>query len=181
MSVRYLSPIALAAITIIGLLSADSAARAEAYYTGNVMRDAITPRQPLTRGTVASIVGTTDGDEEFSAILNIDADGAIEAMTVAQNGERLGLPESAFADLSGADVAWLEERGALSTVIVEGNTPNGKRWRLALEFHPKQLWKRRFSVEGERRDLYTFYSRKDMTPSETERRSANNRGIYWRD
>ena len=178
MSARSITLIAIAAL---GLLTADSAVRAEAYYTANVLRYAITPMQPLTRGAVISLSGVTDGDEEFSAILDVDAEGGIAAMTVAQDGKALGLPASAFAGLSGADIAWLEERGALSTVIVEGWTPEEKRWRLALEFHPKQLWKRRYSMEGENRDLYTFYSRKDMTPTEPERRGAGDKGVYWRD
>ncbi len=168
-------------IAAIGLLTADSAARAEVYYTPNVMRHAITPMQPLARGAAVQLMGTTDGDEEFSVQLATDEAGAIMRMTVAQDGTQLGLPDSAFADLSGADTAWLEERGALSTLVVEGWTPEGKRWRLALEFHPKQLWKRRFSLEGERRDLFTFYSRQNMTPSTPERRSAGSQGLYWRD
>jgi hypothetical protein len=168
-------------IAAMGLLTADSAVRAEVYYTTNVMRHAITPIQSLERGATVQLMGTTDGDEAFSATLETNEAGAVTRLTVAQDGAPLGLPESAFADLSGADTAWLEERGALSTLVVEGWTAEGKRWRLALEFHPKQLWKRRFSLEGERRDLYTFYSRQDMTPSEPERRGAGGNGLYWRD
>lgn len=168
-------------IAALGLFAAYNGAQAEVYYTANVMRHAITPMQSLDRGATVQLMGTTDGDEAFSAILETDEAGAITRMTVAQDGEKLGLPESAYAELSGADTAWLEERGALSTLIVEGWTQEGKRWRVALEFHPKQLWKRRFSMEGERRDLYIFYSRKDMTPSTPERRSAGNQGLYWRD
>ena len=168
-------------IAALGLFAAYNKARAEVHYTPNVMKDAITPMTPLERGATVQLAGTTDGDEEFSVLLETDVTGAIARMTAAQDGEKLGLPDSAFADLFGADTAWLEEPGALSTLVVEGWTPEGKRWRLALEFHPKQLWKRRFSMEGERRDLYTFYSRKDMTPSEPERRGAGNKGLYWRD
>lgn len=171
----------LLSVATLGLFAAYNSAQAEVFYTANVLRHAITPMQPLARGAVTNLSGVTDGKQEFSAILDINADGAIAAMTVAQDGERLALPDSAFDGLSGADTAWLEERGSLSTVIVEGWSADGKRWRLALEFHPKQLWKRRFSMEGEHRDLYTFYSRKDMTPSKPERRSAGDKGVYWRD
>lgn len=171
----------LLSVAALALYAAYNGAQAEVYYTPNVMKDAITPMTPLARGATVQLAGTTDGDEEFSVVLETDEAGALLRMTAAQDGEKLGLPDSAFADLSGADTAWLEERGALSTLVVEGWTTEGKRWRLALEFHPKQLWKRRFSMEGERRDLFTFYSRKDMTPSQPERRRAGNEGLYWRD
>ena len=168
-------------IAALGLFAAYNSAQAEVYYTPNVMKDAITPMTPLARGATVQLAGTTDGDEEFSVMLETDATGALTRMTAAQDGAKLGLPDSAFEGLSGADTAWSEERGALSTLVVEGWTKEGKRWRLALEFHPKQLWKRRFSMEGERRDLFTFYDRKDMTPSEPELRSAGSKGLYWRD
>jgi hypothetical protein len=67
----------------------------------------------------------------------------------------------------------------MDVIVIEGVTDD-KEWRLALLFHPEQLWRRRLSVEGQKKDQMIFYDRDedDMEPTEMETRKAHGRGFY---
>jgi hypothetical protein len=110
-------------------------------------------------------------DDRLIAEITLDKSGqSIIAIKASRDDRRLLVPQSAFAAMKGATTAWLEKRGALSTLVVTGDHL-GKVWKVALEFHPKQLWKRRLTIEGVRRDEFIFYDRNDMMPSNSEHRS----------
>ena len=155
-------------------------ASAEVYYTRNVLKDAVTPMVRLEPGTGNHLTGMTDGEEPLSAHITLDDARTITTLAVSQDGQALFMPDSAWNTLTGADTAWLEERGALSTLVLEGYDAEIRRWRVALLFHDAQLWKRRASLEGQGRDQFTFYDRKDGIPGESKTRGAGNKGLYSR-
>ncbi len=133
--------------------------------------------KPIVAGAALELVATTDGDEPLTARIVTDkADARLTAITVSQDGRELRLPGSAYAGLTGASRAWLEERGALSTLLVEGKDSAG-RYHLALEFHPEQLWLRRLSREGVSRDSFTFYDRENIEPGAEQMRHFEGRGL----
>jgi hypothetical protein len=143
-------------------------------------RWALTEAGAITSGTALELAATTDGDQSLTASVMVQkADAALIAISVVQDGRPLGLPASAFIGLKGATRAWLEERGALSTLVIEGLDGEGK-WRLALEFHPKQLWLRRLSRQGQAKDSFTYYDRDDLKPGDPQLRGHSNRGLWRR-
>jgi hypothetical protein len=118
---------------------------------------AFTQAMPLNGGEKLTLEGRTDRDEAVVAEIAVTKDGTkLSSISVKQDDQQLILPAFSYDTVTGARRAWLEERGALTTLVIEGNNA-GKDWQLALEFHPKQLWLRRLSVEGENRDHFTFY------------------------
>ncbi len=144
----------------------------------NILRDAVTPLIELVGGK-NTLTGETDGDI-INATLEVTEGGTLQSISLVQDDVIMRLPASAYAGLSGARQAWVEERGALTTIVVEG-AQDQKDWRLALLFHHEQLWRRRLSVEGSKRDIMTFYDRdKDAfeTASKPEPRAAVSRGYY---
>ncbi|NJM50152.1 MAG: hypothetical protein HC843_04100 [Sphingomonadales bacterium] len=143
----------------------------------NKMRDAFSPLTALQTDMDNKLSGETDGEMVYATI-SLDDESRLAAIKLVQDDEELRLPKSAYAGIAGARQAWLEERGALTTLVIEGRSDD-KDWRLALLFHPEQLWRRRLSVEGERKDQMTFYDRdEDMKPDDMERRKAHSRGFY---
>ncbi len=143
----------------------------------NKMRSAFTPLTYLTNGKTTQLEGESD-HEVVSASITLTDKGEMAKIEVIQNDERLRLPQSSYAGLSGTKQAWLEERGALTTLVLEGNA-EGKDWRLALLFHPEQLWRRRLSMESQWRDNMTFYDRDEgMETTKPEKRTAFSRGFY---
>ncbi len=142
----------------------------------NLFRDAFSPIVPLEAGKAAELKGVTDGDEPVVARLTLADDGTLAKAEAMQDGQILLLPPSAIQGLSGAKRGWLEERGALTTLVIEG-TEKAKTWRLALEFHPKQLWLRRVSREGQARDEFTYYDRRDLAAQKLDRRRHHVRGF----
>jgi hypothetical protein len=144
----------------------------------NEMRDAFTAVIPLPMDSDTTLSGESD-DEIVKAVVSLDDKSMLAAIKVEQDGELMRLPKSSYAGLSGAKRAWLEERGALTTLVIEG-LKDGKEWRLALLFHPEQLWRRRLSIEGQRKDQMIFYDRDEdnMEPTEMETRKAHSRGFY---
>ncbi|MFM9851469.1 MAG: hypothetical protein ACKVOJ_01495 [Sphingomonadaceae bacterium] len=145
--------------------------------TANLLRDAITPMTALAPDKVTSLSGESD-DEIVTADITLSGkDGAISKVAVMQDGKALRLPDSAFSAISGAKRAWLEERGALTTLVIEGVSA-AKDWRLALEFHPKQLWLRRLSREGVAQDSFTYYDRDDLNKTRIFDRHAGNHGFH---
>jgi hypothetical protein len=160
------------ALALIAVSTVSAAPR-----TANLMRDAITPATALVADKVTTLRGESD-DEVVSADIAMAAkDGALTKIAVSQDGKVLGLPETAYAGLSGAKIAWIEERGALTTLVIEGVTAN-QDWRLALEFHPKQLWLRRLSREGVVQDNFTYYDRDDLNAVRVFDRRSGNRGFH---
>jgi hypothetical protein len=159
-------------LVLIALVSTAAAPR-----TANLMRDAFTPQIALIAGKVVTLTGESDHEVVRAEICLSATQSSISSITLSQDGEKPGLPESAYATMKGAKFAWLEERGKLTTLVVEG-ADAGKDWRLALLFHPHQLWERRLSREGVGRDNFTFYDRKDMTPSKPQHRHTINRGFH---
>ena len=144
----------------------------------NVMRSAIAPLVMLEAGKTIRLQGSTDGKQTVEAAIAISAQGGmLSAVSVSQDGKALTLPESAWQGLEGARHAWLEERGALTTLVVEGES-EGKDWRLALEFHPRQLWLRRLSREGEAKDSFIFYDRDNLKPQKERFRRKLSRGFH---
>jgi hypothetical protein len=143
----------------------------------NKLRSAISPLTALSNDDTVYLEGESD-DEVVSASVTLNAKGEMAEIEVMQDEGRLRLPQSSYSGLSGARQAWLEERGALTTLVLEGNS-QGKDWRLALIFHPKQLWRTRLSVEDQWRDVMTFYDRdEEMQTSKPEKRTAFSRGFY---
>jgi hypothetical protein len=139
----------------------------------NKMRSAFTPLTYLTPGDTTQLEGESDG-EVVSASITLTDKGEMAEIEVIQ----LRLPQSSYTGLPGTQRAWLEERGALTTLVLEGNA-EGKDWRLALLFHPDQLWRTRLSLEDQRRDTMTFYDRdEDMETTTPEKRTAFSRGYY---
>ncbi len=136
---------------------------------------AISTPQLLRDYATIQIEGTTD-DESLTAIITTAGTG-VKAVAVQQADHKLGLPESAFTGLTGAKQAWLEERGALSTLIIAGSDAGGD-WRLALEFHQRHLWLRRLSRAGEGRDSFIWYAHDDLKPSKEHFRSFVGRGLH---
>lgn len=159
-------------LILIALVSVGAAPR-----TANLMRDAITPATALAAEKVITLSGESDNEIVHAEIKLAMTDRGIATITVSQDGEKLELPESAYADMKGAQTAWLEERGALTTLVIEG-ADAGKDWRLALLFHSEQLWERRLSREGLNRDTFIFYDRDDMKPSKPQQRRTINRGFH---
>ncbi len=145
--------------------------------TPNLLRDAITPAVAIVPGKPLALTGQTDGKQKVSAQIDSDhLDARLTHIAISQDGNALSLPAVAYADMKGANRAWLEERGALTTIVVEG-VETGKDWRLALEFHPKQLWLRRLSREGVNRDAFTYFDRNDLKPQRVQRRRSYERGF----
>ena len=162
------------AITLPAIAALNIAAMS---HSTNTMRDAFTPLTPLKVDDDTLLSGTSDGDE-VTAKISLDDKKALAAIKVTQDDTLLRLPKSAYANMKGAQQAWIEERGALTTLVIEGEDA-GKSWRLALLFHPQQLRRKRLSVEGNRKDEMTFYSRdEDMQPSKVQIRKAHSRGFY---
>jgi siroheme synthase (precorrin-2 oxidase/ferrochelatase) len=160
------------ALTLIAVSTVGAAPR-----TANLMRDAITPATALAADKVTTLTGESD-DEKVIADITLAANGgAITKIAVSQDGKALRLPETAYAAVAGAKIAWLEERGALTTLVIEGVTAN-KDWRLALEFHPKQIWLRRLSREGVAEDNFTYYDRDDLKKTRVFDRHAGNHGFH---
>jgi hypothetical protein len=162
-------PIMLAAMMI--------ALPAAAPRSPNLLRDAFSPIVTLEPEKSAVIKGETDGDEPVSANLNLTKEGGIESLTITQDDRPLALHATAIQGLTGATRAWLEERGALTTLVVEG-TEAGKDWRMALEFHPKRLWLKRVSREGQGRDEFTYYDRDDGEPRAMQKRRHHVHGFH---
>ncbi|MFM2099023.1 MAG: hypothetical protein RLZZ366_562 [Pseudomonadota bacterium] len=143
----------------------------------NLLRDALTPVAAIVPGKALALSGTTDGKKAVSAqIDSAKTDARLTHIAVSQDGHALLLPEVAYADMKGANRAWLAERGALTTLVIEG-VDAGKDWRLALEFHPKQLWLRRLSQEGVNRDAFTYFDRDDATPQRIQWRRSYEHGF----
>jgi hypothetical protein len=139
-------------------------------------RHAVTPALDIPADQPLTLSGETDG-ERVEAIIDLNkADRSIASIAVRQDGQLLLTPPSSWTGLNGASRAWIEERGALTTVVVEG-TANAKAWRLALEYHPEQLWLRRVSRVGENRDSFTYFDREDLAPSKPMIRHAAYRGL----
>jgi hypothetical protein len=139
----------------------------------NLMRYAFAPITTVAPGEAITLSGKTDKDELVQAVVQSrKPDASLVKIMVSQDGKALTLPADAFAGVTGANRAWLEERGALTTLVIEG-AQFGKDWRLALEFHPKQLWLRRLSREGVARDEFTYYERKAMTAMKPQLRRAH--------
>ncbi len=150
---------------------------AETYHTSNLLKDAVTSVHQLADGTRIILSGETDG-EPLVAEVEVGENGMLTDLTIRQGDRALRMPADAWNERSGAKYAWLEERGSLTTLVLEGEEEDGRDWRLALLFHPEQLWKRRLSIEGDKSDLFTFYSREDMSANEAKRRGAHNKGLY---
>jgi hypothetical protein len=154
-----------------------SAALAVAPQSPNKLRHAFTPVSALSGNGSTSLSGTSDGDLVI-AKLTLDEDRRVTNIEIKQAETTLRLPKSAYANLPGAQHAWLEERGELTTLVIEGKTDN-KDWRLALLFHQDQIWRKRFTQEGDRRDVMTFYSRgEEMEASKPKKRKAFSQGFY---
>jgi hypothetical protein len=146
-------------------------------HTANLYRDAITPVTGLAADKVTSLSGESDNEIVTADITLSGKDGAISKIVLIKDGKVLRLADAAFASISGATVAWLEERGALTTVVIEGETAD-RDWRLALEFHPKQLWLRRLSREGIAQDSFTYYDRDDLSKTRSFARRSGNHGFH---
>ncbi len=165
------------------LITAASPHNPHRLHSDNKLRSAFTVVTPLPGGAVTELQGESD-DETVTAAITVSKKGVMDKITLVQDGRTLMLPQNSYAGLTGTQHAWLEERGALTTLVVEGTemskeTGKSKQWRLALLFHPEQLWRRRLSVEGQWRDSMTFYDRDDdMEASQPENRSAISRGFY---
>ena len=159
-------PMALAAIAMI----------AAAPRSPNLLRHAFSPVVVLEAGKDAALAGRTDG-ERVEARLTLTANAGLDTLSISQDGRPLGVAASALQGVSGANRAWLEERGALTTLVVEG-VSDGKDWRLALEFHDTQLWLRRLSREGVAKDSFTFFEPAGMRPRREARRHFQDRGFH---
>lgn len=148
-------------------------------HSTNKLRDAFTAEISLPIDMDTKLSGQIDDNEIVTAVVSLDEKSVLAAIKVEQDGVVMRLPKSSYAGLVGAKRAWLEERGALTTLVIEG-LANGKEWRLALLFHPEQLWRRRLSVEGQTKDQMIFYDRDEdnMEPTEMETRKAHSRGFY---
>jgi hypothetical protein len=133
--------------------------------------------QQLVADQSTTITSTLKRDPMQAVVTLSKNEQRISSIKMTHDGVDLLLPDSAFTSLKGAQLAWLEKRGALPTLIIAGEEA-GTQWKLALIFHPKQLWKRRLSIEGLRRDEFTFYDRDDMEPSEPERRRTMSMGVF---
>jgi hypothetical protein len=143
----------------------------------NLLRDAFTPVVVIVPGQPLALSGSTDGKKAVNAEINsTKGDARLTHIAVRQDGHALSLPDVAYVDLTGANRAWLEERGALTTLVIDG-VETGKDWRLALEFHPKQVWLRRLSREGVNRDAFTYFDRHDLKPQHVQWRRSQERGF----
>ncbi len=164
-------------LLVASLLAISMSAAANVRHSPNKLRDAYSPLTGLQYGENNPVSGKSDGVPVIATIM-LDTKGAITEIKLSKDGEQLAIPASSYTELPGAQRAWLEERGALDTLVVEGKN-GGKEWRLALLFHPKQLWRRRLSVEGQRGDSMVFYSRdQHMKPSKAEDRVTSSRGFH---
>ncbi len=130
----------------------------------------LTPVTDLGAGQDVRLNGTTDG-HPFVAHIVLDKQGNLASISLVENDMPVRMPTSCCEGLAGANHAWVEERGALTTIVVEGAI-DGKTWRLALESHEEQLWLKRLSRQGERRDSFTYFDRKDFEPSKVRLRHA---------
>jgi hypothetical protein len=139
-------------------------------------KDMVSKAYALTASKTITIESVKHRDPMVAQITLDKAGQAITDIKMSHDDRDLLLPVSAFNEIQGPKIAWLEKRGALLTLMLAGEH-KGKVWKLALEFHPKQLWKRRLSVEGVRRDEFTFYDRDDMEPSKPEHRDAMTMGL----
>ncbi len=161
---RLLSPLAAAA-----LLSANIPFKLKS-------KDMVSKAYALTAAQTITIESQKRRDPMVAQITLNKSGQSIADIKVSHDDRDLLLPVSAFNEIQGAKIAWLEKRGGLSTLMLAGEY-KGKVWKLALEFHPKQLWKRRLSIEGIRRDEFTFYDRDDMEPSQPEHRDSMTMGL----
>ncbi len=151
----------------------------------NKTRSAFSLLTPLSAGKTMQLLGETD-KETITATISLSSNSAIADITVVQDGRALLLPLDSYAGITGAQRAWIEERGALTTLVIEGaglidGAAQTKEWRLALLFHPEQLWRRRLSVKGQRRDSMTFYNwdkDKDMETTKPKNRAVVSRGYH---
>jgi hypothetical protein len=142
----------------------------------NLLRHAISPVVALEAGKGATLSGESDG-ERVEARLALSAVAGLETLSISQDGQPLGVAASALQGVSGANRVWLEERGALTTLVVEGAS-DGKDWRLALEFHDNQLWLRRLSREGLAKDSFIFFEPANMRPRREQHRHFEDRGFH---
>ena len=138
-------------------------------------RDMVSTARYLVAGQPVTVTSTRTRDPMQATVTLSKQQQLITTIDMTYDGVKLLLPNSAFTSLKGAQLAWLEKRGALATLIIAGEE-DGEQWKVALIFHPEQLWKRRFSKDGIRRDEFTFYDRDDMEPSEAERRGTMSMG-----
>ncbi len=169
---------------MVGL--AATAAHADVKRSPNMLRDAFTLLTLLKDEGTVRLVGETDDDDEAEATITLGKDGKLDVVRMHQDGVAMRLPDAAWQGITGAQQAWLEERGACTTLVIEGEDKAGE-WRLALIFHPEQLWKRRLSREGRERDHFTFYNRDEDEQDEDfdytrvieeEHREGHGRGFY---
>jgi hypothetical protein len=143
----------------------------------NKMRSAITSQVMLIMADKTILSGEADG-KIVTAHIELDRMSGLAKINVMQDGNEMRLPLAAYAGLIGAKSAWIEERGAMTTLVIEGHDA-GKDWRIALLFNDDQLRRRRLSREGVKHDMMTFYSRdEDMVASEPEPRKSFGRGYY---
>lgn len=138
-------------------------------------RDMVNTARYLVAGQPITVTSTRTRDPMQAVVTLSNQEQRITGIKMTYGDVNVLLPDSAFTSLKGAQLVWLEKRGALATLIIAGEE-DGNQWKVALIFHPKQLWKRRFSQDGVRRDEFTFYDRDDMEPSEAERRSTMTMG-----
>jgi len=120
-------------------------------------RQAFTPQSDLKPSETTRIEGESDTDI-VEATLTLDEDGTLDVVRMMQDNKSLRLPDSAWQGMKGARQAWLEERGALTTLVIEGEDDEGD-WKLSLIFHPDQLRKRRLIREHTGKSSVTFYHR----------------------
>jgi hypothetical protein len=170
-------PIMKRVLLAAGLFAISMSAAASVRHSPNKLRHAYSPVTGLQYGENNPVSGNSDGAPVIATIM-LDTKGAITEIKLSKDGKQLSVPASSYTELPGAQRAWLEERGALDTLVVEGEN-DGKAWRLALLFQTKQLWRRRLSVEGQRGDSMVFYSRdQHMKPSKAEARMTSSRGFH---
>jgi len=166
-----MSPLSRTALMLAALTTLAAAPRSP-----NLLRHAFSPVVPLEAGKDATLAGRTDG-ETVEARLALTADAGLDTLSISQNGQPLGVAAGALQGVTGANRAWLEERGALTTLVVEGAS-EGKDWRLALEFHDNQLWLRRLSREGLAKDSFIFFEPANMRPRREQHRHFEDRGFH---
>jgi hypothetical protein len=139
--------------------------------SSNKIRGAFSNVTALSSGATNSIQGESDG-KNVLATVTLNKQSEIVNLMIVQGDNKLRLPADAYSGINGTQRAWLEERGALTALVLEG-TENEKAWRLALLFHEEQLWKRQLSQEDRRSSMVTYYSRDEgMKPSKPENRIA---------
>ena len=139
-------------------------------------KDMVSNARNLVAGQPVTVTSTRTRDPMQAVVTLSKQQQLITDIKMTYDDVNVLLPQSAFSSLKGAQLAWLEKRGALATLILAGEE-DGKQWKVALIFHPKQLWKRRLSIAGVQRDEFTFYDRDDMEPSDAERRGTMSMGL----